>query len=51
MLGYDLNSSSDELYQEYQKKLIEAKDKDEIHFGYMIISDPQFIQTFQGRFQ
>ena len=51
MLGYDLNSSSDELYQEYQKKLIKAKDKDEIHFGYMIISDPQFIQTFQGKFQ
>lgn len=51
MLGYNLNCSSDELYQEYQRKLLEAKDEDEIHFGYMIISDPQFIQSFQGTFQ
>ena len=51
MLGYNLNSSSHELYIEYQKKLNEAKDKDEIHFGYMIISDPQFIQTYHGSFQ
>ena len=51
MLGYDLSCSSDELYTEYQRKLLQAADKDEIHFGYMLISDPQFIQTFQGSFQ
>lgn len=51
MLGYNLNDSSKELYEEYQRKLQYANDKDEVDFGYMIISDPQFLQSFKGKYQ
>lgn len=51
MLGYNLDNSSHELYEEYKKKLKNSEDKDEVHFGYMIISDPQFIQSVKGSYQ
>ena len=35
----------------HQGLIAEIEDKDEIHLGYMIVSDPQFIKTFQGGYQ
>ena len=51
MLGYNLNSSSRDIYNQYTQKIstCDQKYKDEINFGYMIISDPQVIKVYQSK--
>lgn len=53
MLGYNLNSSSEEIYNQYIQKITscDKKYKDEINFGYIIVSDPQVIKAYQAKVQ
>ena len=50
MLGYDLKQSSDVLYTQYKEKLkvLDPKYHDEVHFGYFLVSDPQFSKTIEA---
>lgn len=49
MLGYNLNTSSEEIYNEHERKLkiCNKKYKDEMTLGYLIISDPIVINAYQ----
>ena len=50
MLGYNLNQSSDVLYNQYKQKLkvLDKKYHDEVHFGYFLVSDPQFSKSIEA---
>jgi len=50
MLGFNLEDSSDVLYNQYKEKLrvLDPKYHDEVHFGYFLVSDPQFAKTIKS---
>jgi len=50
MLGYDLNTSCEQIYNQYQLKRSQTKKTyhDEIDLGYMVVSDPLFISTYHN---
>ena len=50
MLGFDFKASADVIHKQYRDKLdrMDKKYHDEIHLGYILVSDPQFVKSVES---